>query len=252
MILLVDAGNTRIKWRIVDGRELQACGALLTTQVSALEQIWHAYPLTGAVLSCVADAASRAGLARLMATLSVAAHWVQPVREKYGLTNLYAAPEKLGVDRYAALIAVARLKLRDCVVVSVGTATTVDMLGRNGVFLGGVIIPGPDLMSAALLRGTGQIEARMRQDGSSTTLGPAALPRDTDTAVDMGIALAQAGVVKAMCERMSGASDQQPLVILTGGGRAQVRSWLSNEVIEIEDLVLEGLAWIALESNLAN
>jgi pantothenate kinase type III len=59
-------------------------------------------------------------------------------------------------------------------------------------------------------------------------------------------------VVKAMCERMSGTSDQQTLVILTGGGRAQVRSWLSNEVIEIEDLVLEGLAWIALDSNLAN
>jgi type III pantothenate kinase len=250
MILLVDAGNTRIKWRIVSGRELLAYGVVLTTQVATLEQSWRAYPLTGAVLSCVADAAVRAGLTSLMATQGIAAHWVLPVREKYGLTNLYDAPEQLGADRYAALIAAARLQLRDCVVVSVGTATTVDMLGRNGVFLGGVIVPGPDLMRAALLGGTGQVEARMRQEGSSVT--PTALPRDTDTAVAMGIALAQAGVVKAMCERMPGAPDQQPLVILTGGARDQLRDWLSNEVIEIEDLVLEGLAWIARDLDLAN
>lgn len=250
MILLVDAGNTRIKWRIVSGCELQASGAVLTTQVATLEPAWCAYPLRGAVLSCVADAAARAGLVRLMATLDIVARWVQPVREQYGLTNLYDTPEQLGADRYAALIAAARLQQRDCVVVGAGTATTVDMLGRNGVFLGGVIIPGADLMRAALLGGTGEVEARMRQVGSSAT--PTALPRDTDTAVAMGIALAQAGVVKAMCERMPGAPDQQPLVILTGGARDRLRGWLSNEVIEIEDLVLEGLAWIALDSNLAN
>jgi type III pantothenate kinase len=250
MILLVDAGNTRIKWRIVSGRDLQASGAVRTTQVATLEASWRAYPLTGAVLSCVADAAARAGLDRLMATLGIVARWVQPVREKYGLTNLYDAPEQLGADRYAALIAATRLKQRDCVVVSAGTATTVDMLGRNGVFLGGVILPGADLMRAALLGGTGQVEARMRQEGSSVT--PTALPRDTDTAVAMGIALAQVGAVKAMCERLPGAPDQQPLVILTGGARDRLRGWLSNEVIEIEDLVLEGLAWIALDSNLAN
>ena len=250
MILLVDAGNTRIKWRIVSGRELRASGTVLTTQVATLEPSWRAHPLSGAVLSCVADAAARAGLTRLMATLDIVVRWVQPVREKYGLTNLYDAPEQLGADRYAALIAAARLRQRDCVVVSAGTATTVDMLGRNGVFLGGVIIPGADLMRAALLGGTGEVEARMRQAGSSAP--PTASPRDTDTAVAMGIALAQAGVVKAMCERMSGAPDQQPLVILTGGARDWLRGWLSNEVIEIEDLVLEGLAWIALDSNLAN
>jgi type III pantothenate kinase len=249
MMLLVDAGNTRIKWRIVSGRTLQASGVVLTANVADLAQAWLPHRLTGAVLSCVADAAAQAGLVRLMAELGLAAQWLLPEREKYGLINLYDVPEKLGADRYAALIAAARLKLGDCVVVSVGTATTVDMLSRNNEFLGGVIIPGPDLMRAALLGGTGQIEVRMQGDAPSTnSIGnPLSLPRNTDTAVGMGIALAQAGVVRALCERMPVVTEP-PLVILTGGARAQIRGWLDGELIEIEDLVLEGLAWIALES----
>lgn len=250
MRLLVDAGNTRIKWRIVAGRTLHASGVVLTSDVADLAQAWRPYRLTGAVLSCVADAAAQAGLTRILAELAVPAQWLEPERENYGLLNLYDAPEKLGADRYAALIAAAHLKLGDCVVVSVGTATTVDMLSRNGEFLGGVIVPGPGLMRAALLGGTGQIETRMRGDDSRTN--PAAnleaWPRDTDTAVGMGIALAQAGVVRALCERMQGAAESSPLVVLTGGARVQIRAWLRMQILEIEDLVLEGLAWVALES----
>jgi len=210
------------------------------------------------VLSCGADAAARAGLTRILAELAVPAQWLEPEREKYGLINLYDAPEKLGSDRYAALVAAARLKLGDCVVVSVGTATTVDMLSRNGAFLGGVIIPGPDLMRAALLAATGQIESRMQGDDPRTNpavnldTDPALWPRDTDTAVGMGIALAQVGVVNAMCERMPGTAEQPPLVILTGGARVQIRGWLRVQLIEIEDLVLEGLAWIALDTTCAD
>jgi len=253
MMLLVDAGNTRIKWRIVSGRTLQAAGAVPTANVADLALAWQPHRLTGAVLSCVADAAAQAGLVRLMAELGLPVQWLVPAREKYGLINLYDVPERLGADRYAALIAAARLKLGDCVVVSVGTATTVDMLSRNNEFLGGVIIPGPDLMRAALLGGTGQIESRMQGDATSANnIGnPSTLPRNTDAAVDLGIVLAQAGVVTAVCGRMPVASEP-PLVILTGGARTQIRGWLRGQLIEIEDLVLEGLAWIALESALEN
>lgn len=246
MILLVDAGNTRIKWRIVAGSALFASGVALTSQVAELASAWRPYGLRGAVLSCVADAAAHAGLREILAELAVPARWLEPEREKYGLINLYDAPGKLGADRYAALIAASRLKPGDCVVVGVGTATTVDMLSRDNVFLGGVIIPGPDQMRAALLGGTGQIEARMR--GDAWMANTDAWPRDTDTAVGMGIALAQVGVVRAMCERMPDSAGSPPLVILTGGARARIRAWLPGQLIEIEDMVLEGLAWIALES----
>jgi type III pantothenate kinase len=248
MILLVDAGNTRIKWRIVAGRQLCASGVAPTAEAADLAQAWQPYRLNGAVVSCVAGDAVQAELERALRNrvTGLALHWVKPAREKFGLINHYTAPETLGTDRYAGLIAAARLKLGDCVVVSVGTATTVDMLDRNGAFLGGVIIPGPDLMRSALLGGTGQIQCRMCDATASTDV--AAPPRDTAMAVEMGIALAQAGAIRSLCERMSALSEQPPLVVLTGGARAQVRAGLRVELIEIEDLVLEGLAWIALET----
>ncbi len=246
MILLVDAGNTRIKWRIVEGRVLRASGVVPTASVADLAQAWRPYRCVGTLLSCVTDATTRAELADVLASRDGVVQWLQPEREQYGLLNHYASPAQLGADRYAALIAAARLKLGSCVVVCVGTATTVDGLDGHGEFLGGIILPGPDLMRAALLAGTGQIESRIQAD--RTPPAPSRFPRDTETAVATGIVLAQVGAIKAVCERVAEASAAPPVVILTGGARHQVRDELQLELIEIEDLVLEGLAWIARET----
>jgi type III pantothenate kinase len=231
MILLVDAGNTRIKWRIVAGRQLCASGVAPTAEAADLTQAWQPYRLNGAVLSCVAGAAAQAELEQALrnCVTGSALHWVTPAREKFGLINHYTAPETLGADRYAALIAAAHLKLGDCVVVSVGTATTVDMLDRKGAFLGGVILPGPDLMRSSLLGGTGQIQTRMRDATASPDIDAA--PRDTATAVETGIALAQTGAIRSLCERMSALSGQVPLLVLTGGARAPGRAGLGGEMI---------------------
>jgi type III pantothenate kinase len=258
MILLVDAGNTRIKWRIVAQRTLLVSGSLATAdcrigQVAELESYWAASGLKRAVLSCVADAAVQAGLDALLARLGVARHWLKPERLNFGLHNLYVAPEQLGADRYAALIAASRLKLGHCVVICAGTATTVDMLSKNNEFLGGVIIPGSELMRAALLQGTRQIENRMRVTAEEA-LDFQAWPRDTDQAVRLGIGLAQAGTVRAMCDRLPRLPGEPVWLVLTGGARAMLRdglTWQVNggvqvQLVEIEDLVLEGLAWVAL------
>lgn len=249
MKLLVDAGNTRIKWRAISGRELLGSGVESTQQSAKLAQVWQPFRQAEAVVSCVAGAAVQAALHRILAGSTTSARWLQPEREKYGLINLYDRPEQLGADRYAGLIAASRMQVGNCVVVSIGTATTVDMLNRDHVFLGGIIMPGPDLMRAALLGGTGQIASRMGGDVDALAgADPASLPRNTDAAVGMGIALAQAGAVDAMCRRMAEVEAEPPLVILSGGARASVMPWLSRQFIEIEDLVLEGLAWVAQES----
>ena len=258
MMLLVDAGNTRIKWRIVAGRQLIAAGTALTGDWPELNVAWQSFRLAQAVLSCVAPASVRAGLAELLRQRGVAAHWLLSERARYGVLNHYTVPDKLGSDRYAGLIAASRLKLGDCVVVSVGTATTVDLLDRNAAFLGGIILPGPDMMRVALLRGTGQIESRMQSYAASMPgeLNLMPPPRDTAAAVETGIVMAQVGAIEAMCQsmeqNMESGMTRSPLLILTGGGRAQVRAGLRRELIEIEDLVLEGLAWIGLELNCAN
>ena len=249
MMLLVDAGHTRLKWRIVDALAHVAGGAVATGDVAELALAWRPYRLTGALVSCVADVATQADLEQIFAAAGVTARWLVAERERYGVINHYSVPGQLGADRYAGLVAAARMRLGDCVVASIGTATTVDRLDRNGGFLGGIILPGPDLMRTALLGGTGQISSRMRQMDAppvSMTLA-ASPPRDTSAAVSTGIALAQAGAIRAMCEALPDAAERPPLLLLTGGARDQVRAWLPMELIEIEDLVLEGLAWIAME-----
>jgi type III pantothenate kinase len=240
MILLVDAGNTRIKWAfLADGRVMPG-GACPTAEAGALRRACVDARPTRAVVSCVADEAVRAALQRLFAELEMPAYWLQAAASAHGLDNAYDPPESLGPDRYAALIAASRRLRRDCVVVSVGTAMTADMLTADGRFLGGCIVPGPELMREALRRGTARVvwlEGEWRP-----------FPRDTGAAVATGVALALLGVVRGMREMLGkrpGAGPAPSALVLTGGARSCLRPLLEGTVIEVDDLVMEGLACIA-------
>jgi type III pantothenate kinase len=254
VILLIDAGNTRIKWRIVAGGALCAAGVSPTADAAGLNAAWRPFALTRAVLSCVADAALQADLIDRLTARGVSVQRLVAERERYGVINRYEFPEKLGADRYAALIAAARLQLDDCVVASIGTATTLDWLDRNREFRGGVILPGPDLMRGALLGGTRQIESRMQDDVDPGNFAAAGFfpPRTTNSAVSGGIHLAQVGAIQAFCAAVQAETGTRPQLLLTGGARARLLPGLHMELIEIEDLVLEGLAWIARETACAN
>lgn len=254
MILLVDAGNTRIKWGRLEGFPegvpLIEQGAWPTADVARLGADWAARfgprfvtdeKARRAVVACVAGDAVRAALGACLRALGFAVHWVASQPHGHGLDNRYQPPESLGVDRYAALVGAARRFQRDCVVVSVGTAMTADMLTAKGEFLGGCIVPGPDLMRGALSAGTAGVglQAGGWQD----------FPRTTGSAVDTGVALALAGVVDGMRARLAAhqglIETARPAVILTGGARSRLVPRLGGVVIEVDALVLEGLAWIA-------
>jgi type III pantothenate kinase len=247
VILLVDAGNTRIKWAVWSGGDVRRDGVCPTNEMADLAQFLAQTGIAHALVTCVAGEAVRACLAQYLDAAGIAPHWLRSEHFAHGLLNRYEPSESLGTDRYAAMIGAFRRFRRDCVVVSVGTAMTVDILTRDGDFLGGCIVPGPDLMRASLFAGTAGI-------------GPSAggwrdFPRDTGAAVDSGIALAMLGVVQGMRMRLAGVhgsdSDSLPAIILTGGARAVLRSLLSGEVFEIDELVLEGLAWIARDLGFA-
>lgn len=240
MILLVDVGNTRIKWATWSGGEVRRDGVCSTRDAADFARACKQGGITHAMVACVAGEDVRSSMARDLEHGGIAVHWLQPEYAAHGLVNRYQPPESLGADRYAALVGAARRFRRDCVVVGVGTAMTADMLSSEGEFLGGCIVPGPDLMRASLFTGTAGVGA--------SSGGWREFPRETGTAVDSGIALALLGVVQGMRERLAGmdeARSELPSVILTGGARACLRPLLPGEVIEIDELVLEGLAWIA-------
>jgi type III pantothenate kinase len=238
MMLLVDAGNSRVKWATLDGGALAPGAPRANGDLESLRATWIELRPERAWVACVADDATRALLQELLRAAGATLHWLRAAEHAHGVINPYQPPETLGADRYAALVA-ARRFAQDCVVVSVGTAMTADMLARDGRFLGGCIVPGPDLMRGALQRGTARV---------GTVAGEVArFPLDTGGAVSTGIALALAGVVNGMRARLAEAGGD-PLVLLTGGARDVLRSLLEGPVREVEDLVLEGLACIAAET----
>lgn len=249
MILLVDAGNSRIKWACLKGGAIVASGACATRSVEQLREGCALTQVKRAIVSWVAGEAPREALSAMFSKAGIPVDWVRAQAEAHGLRNHYQPPESLGVDRFVALIGAHRRLRRDCLVVNVGTALTVDLLTQDGEFLGGCIAPGPDLMRESLLSGTAGI--------GFVQGGWQAVPLDTGAAVDTGITLALLGVVRGMRDQLGNLTGMAegcppPLVVLGGGARHWLSGHVPGEVFESEELVLEGLTWIARDLGCAD
>lgn len=251
MILLLDMGNTRLKWGLcpsgrgalgVPGGWL-ARGGLPSAEVERLTDAL-AGPLAGQApewigVSCVAADGPRDRLADVLRDLGEAVHWLRAEADRHGLRNLYDPPDRLGADRYAMLVAALRGDLAPCVVVGAGTALTVDALDAGGDFRGGLILPGAALMRRALGEGTA---------GVSELTGQARdFPRRTGDAVETGIRAAMAGAVEYLRGRLARPDGGPVRVLLTGGDAALLAGLVAEPLVRVEDLVLEGLRWIAWE-----
>jgi type III pantothenate kinase len=163
--------------------------------------------------------------------------WLRGEAERCGVKSLYDRPEQLGADRWAALVAARGLHSGACLVVNAGTATTVDMLSAEGVFLGGAILPGVELMRFVLHEHTGRLPI---QEGSFRDA-----PRNTVDAIETGCRHAQAGAIERMY-RSFREMDGNPLCIISGGAGRALTDQISAPRRYVENLVLDGLARIAL------
>ncbi len=150
-----------------------------------------------------------------------------------GVSNGYRVPEQLGVDRWCALIGAWALEQRACLVVTAGTATTVDSLDASGRFLGGLILPGVDLMKGALAKGTAGLPWAQGQH--------VPFPNATDDAITTGCLEAQAGAIERAFARLPGAE----CCLLSGGAAPLLEPLLRLPVRPVHDLVLEGLRRLA-------
>lgn len=233
MKLLLDVGNTRIKWALVTGLQWQAEGACTHAEVQSLRVALQGQPALGGALGVnVADEALGLRLTRIAQDHGAALHWLQPSAQACGVTNLYRDPTQLGADRWAALIGARTLHAGPCLVVSAGTATTVDVLDAQGFFQGGLILPGEQLMRQSLARDTARLPLA---DGQ-----PQEAPRSTDEAIVTGCLYAQAGAIERMFSRLADRPDA--LCLLAGGNAARIAPLLSIPLRRIDNLVLRGLA----------
>ena len=245
MSLLVDLGNSRLKWAVTDGTTWESDAVLINEQdiATQLTACWSALPPPEKVVIASVASATRlqAVSAWIQGRWSVAPRVVQPQRQQLGVTNAYHDVASLGSDRWAALIAARHLTRKPVCLVDCGTAVTVDALSADGEFLGGVIFPGLRLLRRSLVTETAGILA---VDGD-----PESYPgRTTADGVAAGTAVGLCGAIERIVgdyRRMLGEAME---VMITGGDAARLLPQLSLTVTHVPDLVLRGLARIAEQS----
>lgn len=238
MKLLLDAGNTRLKWGLHEEGAWLAQGVLDHDAVDSLPGTWRDRPPPMQAIGV--NVAGSAVAERIASVLGpgLPLRWNLSAAVQCGVRNGYREPSRLGADRWAALIGARHLHRGASLVVMAGTATTVDLLAEDGQFLGGVILPGFDLMRRSLARDTAQLPF------SAGHYAP--FPRSTEDAIYSGCSDAQAGAIERLFGRLAGRPDA--LCLLSGGAARVLAGRLDLPVREVDNLVLEGLAQIAAEA----
>ncbi|MDR2092634.1 MAG: type III pantothenate kinase [Azoarcus sp.] len=233
MILLIDAGNSRVKWRLV-GESISASGACTHDATSELAACIETPGITR-VLGCnVAGSAKGDALAALLARRGLALEWIGAGAQRCDVRNMYIYPARLGADRWAALIGARGIHPHGALVVMAGTATTLDILTADGRFVGGHILPGMSLMRMALRDGTAKLPP---MGGRYRTR-----PRDTADAIVSGCLNAQAGAIERVFRHMD---DPRAICLLSGGSADEIAPLLDIPFQRVENLVLDGLHRIA-------
>lgn len=239
-ILAIDAGNSRIKWGVHEEGSWQLQGWVATAHPARLAREWSRFePPALAIAANVAGERVARSIISSARRLGQRVRFVKSVASQCGVRNSYDRPSQLGADRWAALIGARHFHGGPCVVVNAGTTTTVDALAADGVFLGGMIVAGADLMRVALARKT----AQLRPQGGKFAYFPAR----TADAIESGMVNALAGAVERMLRFLNEAGQQAPLTMLSGGAAGFVAPHLNGTVEVVDNLVLEGLIRIALE-----
>ena len=235
MILAIDIGNSRVKWGVREGDRWLALGSGARGDDSTFRSLPAQWAIEAAWIANVAGETAASAVEAEVARRTARLVWVRSRESQCGVRNGYLDPEQLGVDRWMALIGARHLHSGPCLVVCAGTATTIDVLDRDGLFGGGLILPGLDLMRRALARDTAQLG-----------LDPGRvldLPRTTADAIASGCMQAQLGAIERQFARFAGQPDA--LCIVSGGAGREVFDRLCLPKRFVDNLVLEGLARVA-------
>jgi type III pantothenate kinase len=250
--LAIDVGNTRLKWAQYTspqpGAALLAHNAVFLETIDSLADTdWKALAPPGSMLgSIVAGEGVKRRVEEQMGELwEIPPRWVVSSAFAAGVTNGYDHPNRLGTDRWVALIGARHRVLamggepRPALVVMVGTAVTVDALDAGGKFLGGLILPGFGLMLRALEMGTAGLKA--------PTGDVVDFPTNTSDALMSGGAHSIAGAIERMHRRLTAKTGQEPVLLMSGGAAVKLAPITDLHFETVDPLIFEGL--LALQSH---
>jgi type III pantothenate kinase len=238
MNLLLDVGNTRLKaaidrdgmlgetatFALADDAFVASFDAWLAANAIASPQAWLAAVAPDNVIEKVAAALARH---------RIVAERVTTQSQALGVRIAYTDASRLGVDRWLNLLAAHQRSPGATLIVSVGTALTIDALLPDGRHLGGLIAPTPEVARAALIARAPRLDVAAGRIARFAT--------STEDAVASGAVLAAAALVERSAAELAGIAGTAPSLLLTGGGAAELQPWLPPHQ-RIDDLVLHGLA----------
>lgn len=243
--LLLDVGNSRLKWGLFNGGKLGRTGHV--DQEKIKDHGWQAVitklprKVDSVFVSNVAGTNFGKRLSGVIgAHCSCDVHFARSERKGWGVTNAYRQPRRLGVDRWVAMIAAWAELEASCLVVDAGTALTIDAIDDEGNHLGGQIIPGVETMLDSLASATSDIPgvkaASKQTSGDLNMFG-----KNTAAAVREGAQNAVIGAIERAAETLE-ENGFEPTIVLTGGGASRILVALYEEPLHRPHLVLEGLA----------
>jgi type III pantothenate kinase len=254
MLLTIDVGNTRTKWALFNAAgEIQQQAACLNQALATADLSASALGYMRIIISNVAGPDLATLLTEKLSPYARPIHWMQSTAQAAGLVNSYTPSASLGSDRWAALIAAWHIKRAPCVVVNAGTAVTIDALSidsslKTGRFIGGLILPGLDLMQHSLGAATAQLPK-----GNTEIQKPSLaeiFATSTTAAIYAGAIFAVLGAITQMAQALQQHSQQTPAVIISGGNAALIYQQLKQTHIInglmldasiVDTLVLQGL-----------
>lgn len=263
MRLLIDAGNTRIKWVLLsDGEYIFAQADVQSTETHGSTSSALQKDISRAQEVYISNVAGEGWVLAL--DLSHArVTYLQAQRTFHGLVSRYDMPAQLGVDRWLSLLAVHTIKQAEgqfsylvsqaVLVVSLGTAVTLDALvfgtqsnpsggdNEETTFLGGSIMPGLRLLSQSLATETAQLPAL-----GSLLEAQTQLATNTHHALMQGCVDAVVGAIVQQAMRLEQTVGVQPQLLLTGGDVMKIKQYLpiklAQDAVFVDNLVLVGLA----------
>ncbi len=244
--LLLDIGNTALKWATYHNQQVLASGVVphqknitkslqkIATDLSVIESVL--------VANVTGESSNREISDYFYQRLDIAVHIIKSQAKGFNVKNGYVVPERLGVDRWMALIAARKISKQALLIVDLGTATTFDALTSSGNHLGGLIMPGLQLMHESLLNETSIskvpfVDVDVDVDFASDTVG----------AVSSAAILSTVALTERLYQALSNRTGSSPQLIMTGGHAKVVGTQLGvNGAIRYEpELIMQGLAIVA-------
>ena len=249
MILVIDVGNTRLKWAWLTSTGLSDQQAIV--HLDAKPGIWTAALFESGqkpsrvLVSNVAGPSMAKTLTQLARkSFGVKVEFITAAQEFHGLTNGYLDPALLGADRWLAFIGAWTLARSALCVVDAGTAVKVDSVDANGQHLGGLIAPGIHMMREVLMQKTSDIAKAVEH---STPSLAGVLANNTIGAVSRGAVFALAGMADRAAEVIEQSTGAKPKLFITGGDAGMITGTMRTRGEIVPDLVLRGLAVIAAQ-----